>query len=448
MSQQPIFANRKAVRNFILITLCSQFAYSVLAMKGVLLPQMLELWNVSKTEFAQLMSLYGAVHIVFYGVLAWAQDRLAPRVIIPFAMVAGGITTFFLGKTSDYYTLCVLFLLLAVLCDGAFWPAVLASVRRSTTDNNQGKAFGLLEGGRGAIEFVQNAGATALYAWFSYSVFGLELAFMVNGSIMIVLGLISWRVLPRNNLLKSSNESGKNLAEVIEGMKLTLRVPEIWLAGFVGFFVYFAYTTFPFYVTYFTDLYTLSELEIAFFATTATTITRIGSGLPAGFIATRLFGGASGALAVGLLSVCVLSLLMALLPPTQDSVGYAKALIFLLMLVIFFSRALYFAPFGEMGIPPRFSGSVIAIAAVVVYLPSAFGYSVWGILQDTNPGLAGYRLTFLGLAIVGIVGASIAVILRMRERRGLGVRARIERHVSRIDEKLSLAGEEKSMTEG
>ena len=63
MSPQPIFANHKVVRNFVLITLCSQFAYSVLAMKGVLLPQMLELWNVSKTEFGLLMSLYGFVHI-------------------------------------------------------------------------------------------------------------------------------------------------------------------------------------------------------------------------------------------------------------------------------------------------------------------------------------------------------------------------------------------------
>ena len=221
MSPQPIFANHKVVRNFVLITLCSQFAYSVLAMKGVLLPQMLELWNVSKTEFGLLMSLYGFVHIIFYVALSWAQDRFSPRMLIPLAMIAGGATTFFLGKTSDFYTLCILFLLLAVLCDGAFWPAVLSSVRRSTTDENQGKAFGLLEGGRGIIEFLQNSMTLGLYAWLGYSVFGLEVAFMINGVIMIILGVVCWLVLPRDNLLKSAADSDQKLREVAEGKKLT-----------------------------------------------------------------------------------------------------------------------------------------------------------------------------------------------------------------------------------
>ena len=149
-------------------------------------------------------------------------------------MIAGGATTFFLGKTSDFYTLCILFLLLAVLCDGAFWPAVLSSVRRSTTDENQGKAFGL-EGGRGIIEFLQNSMTLGLYAWLGYSVFGLEVAFMINGVIMIILGVVCWLVLPRDSLLKSAADSDQKLREVAEGMKLTLRMPRSGWRDFLAF---------------------------------------------------------------------------------------------------------------------------------------------------------------------------------------------------------------------
>jgi sugar phosphate permease len=100
----PLFSSQKVLINFLILVLCAQFAFSVLAMKGALLPQMLELWQISKTQFGVLMSIYGIVHNIFYIALAWAQDRFSPRVLIPVNMVLGGITTFFLGKTTDFAT--------------------------------------------------------------------------------------------------------------------------------------------------------------------------------------------------------------------------------------------------------------------------------------------------------------------------------------------------------
>ena len=63
---QPIFASRRLLLNFVLITLCSQFTFALLAMKGVLLPQILELWDVSKTQFGLLLSIYGFASNVMY----------------------------------------------------------------------------------------------------------------------------------------------------------------------------------------------------------------------------------------------------------------------------------------------------------------------------------------------------------------------------------------------
>ena len=101
---RPLFSSRKVLLNFLVLVLCSQFAFSVLAMKGALLPQMLELWQISKLQFGVLMSIYGIVHNIFYIALAWAQDRYSPRVLIPVNMILGGVTTFFLGKTNDFFS--------------------------------------------------------------------------------------------------------------------------------------------------------------------------------------------------------------------------------------------------------------------------------------------------------------------------------------------------------
>ena len=440
----PIFASRHIFSNFILMTLCAQFAFSVLAMKGILLPQMLELWAISKTQFGLLMTIYGVVHNIFYVGLSWAQDRFSPRVLIPANMVLGGITTFFLGQTSDFQTLCVLFFMLAMWCEGAFWPAILSSVRKSTGAEHQGKIFGVFEGGRGIVELFQNALTVALYATLGYSLLGLELAFKCNAIIMILLGIVAWFRLPGESLLKSTGDGKTKMTEVVEGMKLSLKLPEVWLASLTGFFIYFVYTSLPFYITYLNDLHTLPILAVSIFGVVATSAGRIGTAFPAGFIATKFFGGTSGGMRAGLLAVVLLSALMSLLPASAGFSWVAMAIMMPLILIVFFMRALYFAPYGEMGLPPRFSGSVIAIAAFVVYLPSSFAYLLWGYLLDSFPGETGYRYLFGILACAALLGALVAV--QLRRRISTDANQRIAAKVSELDRKLGLSGEEKSFS--
>ena len=442
MAKTPVFASRRILSNFILITLCSQFTFALLAMKGVLLPQILELWDVSKTQFGLLLSIYGLASNFMYVLLSWAQDRYAPRQLISVTMIIGGITTSFLGKTSDFYVLLSLLLVLAICCEGAFWPAILSSVRKSASDQNQSKVFGILEGGRGLIEFLQNAITLGLYAWLGNSVLGLEVAFMLNGGVMVLLGIICWFVLPREPLLKSSDTSGDMMEEVREGMKVTLAMPEIWLAGVSGFFIYFAYTSLPFYVTYLDESFALPALAASIFAILSTSVGRISSAFVAGFVTNRLFGSSAGGMQAGLILIALLGTALALMPTSQSLVWIAMSLLMPLVFIIFFMRALYFAPYGEMGLPPRFSGSVIAVAAFVVYAPSSFGYLLWGYLLDTFPGDSGYRYLFATLAIIGIAGAVSAIFLR--RRMGEGLRERIARKVTQVDTKLGLKGEEKT----
>lgn len=443
--QRPIFASRRILLNFILITLCSQFTFALLAMKGVLLPQILELWDVSKTQFGLLLSIYGLASNFMYVLLSWAQDRYAPRQLISITMIIGGITTSFLGKTSDFYVLLSLLLVLAICCEGAFWPAILSSVRKSASDEDQPKVFGILEGGRGLIEFLQNAITLGLYAWLGNSVLGLEVAFMLNGGVMVVLGIICWFALPRDPLLKSNESSGNMMQEVREGMKITLAMPEVWLAGVSGFFIYFAYTSLPYYVTYLDESYALPALAASIFAILSTSVGRISSAFVAGFVTNRIFGSSAGGMQTGLVLIAVLGTALALMPTSQSLVWVAMGLLMPLVFIIFFMRALYFAPYGEMGLPPRFSGSVIAVAAFVVYAPSSFGYLVWGLLLDNFPGDTGYRYLFTTLAVIGVSGAVAAVFLR--RRMGEGLRERIARKVAVLDEKLGLEGEEKTFAQ-
>ena len=441
---EKLFSSRKVFLNFVLLVLCSQFAFSVLAMKGALLPQMLELWNISKTQFGILMSIYGIVHNIFYLALAWAQDRFSARVLIPLNMLLGGLTTFFLGKTTDFATLCFLFVMLSLWCEGAFWPAVLSAVRKSTSDGNQGKVFGLLEGGRGIVELMQNALTLGLYTGLGYSVLGLELAFMANAVIMIILGIISWFILPTETLLKSGSNPKNANREVLAGMRLTLKLPEVWLAGATGFSVYMAYTSMPFFLTYLKDLHSLPLLAISIFGIASTSVGRIGVAVPSGFVAEKFLGGPTGGMRLGLMLVIILGITMAALPSSEGYAWPAMVIMMMLGFLFFFMRSLYFAPFGEIGLPQRFSGSAIAFAAFFIYLPSSFAYLLWGLLLDNNEGATGYVYLFTSLALVGCTGLVAAHCLHRRIKTGSS--KRIAEKFQRMDERLGLKGEEKTLS--
>ncbi len=443
--KKPLFSSKAVLTNFIVLVLCSQFAFSVLAMKGALLPQMLELWNISKTQFGVLMSIYGIVHNIFYVALAWAQDRFSARVLIPINMVMGGVTTFFLSQTTDFATLCFLFVMLSLWCEGAFWPAVLSAVRKTTDDSNQGKIFGLLEGGRGGVELLQNSVTVALYVVMGYSILGLQLAFMMNAVVMVILGVVSWYILPAETLLKTDSSTGSAIREVLSGMKLTLRLPEVWLAGAVGFCVYFIYTAMPYFVTYLNETHALPALAISMFGIASTSGGRIAVALPSGYISNRFFGGAVGGLGAGFVLVFVMGFAMVTTSLVGSSAWVAMACMMTLAFAIFFMRALYFAPYGEMGLPQRFSGSVIAMASFIVYLPSSFAYLLWALILDGNQGTSGYALMFFALSMVAMVGLILARILRNAMRDGTA--ERVAARVAQLDAKLGLEGKEKNLSE-
>lgn len=123
----------------------------------------------------------------------------------------------------------------------------------------------------------------------------------------------------------------------------------------------------------------------------------------------------------------------------------AISLMLTIAFLIFFMRSLYFAPFGEMGLPPRFSGSVIAIAAFIIYLPTSFAYLLWGVLLDSNQGVQGYQYMFTVLAIVAVTGWLLARNLNKRIRSGAN--KRIAAKIQAMDASLGLQGEEKTLSQ-
>jgi nitrate/nitrite transporter NarK len=132
------------------------------------------------------------------------------------------------------------------------------------------------------------------------------------------------------------------------------------------------------------------------------------SALAAGFLADR-----SGIARTVAFSFMILILSFGVFVFTPGS----RRLVFVLVintavasLAIFALRGIYFALLEEGQVPLAVTGTAAGIVSVVGFTPDVFMPLVGGVLLDRFPGIRGYRLLFLviaGLCILGLVAAWI-----------------------------------------
>ena len=85
--------------------------------------------------------------------------------------------------------------------------------------------------------------------------------------------------------------------------------------------------------------------------------------------------------------------------------------------IVFTMRAVFFAPMDEVRVPKEITGAAMSLASLVIYLPNAFAYVMYGSFLDKYPGMTGFRIVFgvmIAWAVVG-VGVSTFLIHRIKK---------------------------------
>ena len=406
---KAIFPGKRSLTNFALVALCSQLIYAVLGLKIVAIQQMQTMWGVTATELGGLLSISGLSATISYIFSPWFHNRYSIRFMLSTGVALTGLLTFLIISTSQYWLLVILFVFMGLLTEGYAWPAVLNAVRVLAHKDAQGKGFGIMELLRGLIELAQNSFAIWLFVKLGESVAGLKGAMATNGAIMLVAAAIVWKTYPEETYLSSESASQKN-KESLMGMLTVLKLPEVWLVGITGAAVYSAYVAIPFFQPFLTNEFGLSLTMTSLFALFNGSTTRMLCAPVAGFVSDNVFKGSANAMRY-LLGLIILTLTAAILIPRGQAALYmAMGVLVGTTVLIYFLRPLYFVPVGEMNMPFRITGSAMAVASLLVYSPTAWGYIVYGYVIDHFPGGQAYNIIFsimIGWAVLGIISASI-----------------------------------------
>ena len=260
---------------------------------------LMEALALSNAQLGGLMSAFGITAMLSYFPGGWLADRVSARKLLTVSLLTTGGAGLYLATFPPYPVCLLIHAFWGFSITLLFWGAMIRVTRDWASHKDQGKAFGILESGRGIGE---NLSATALVAVFGILGSGqaaLSATIDVLSWLTIALGLLTWIVISDSTGQSREARQKVGRREVL----LVLRMPAVWLITAVIFCSYCAFWGVIRLTSYSTDIFALS-FTVAAAISAGKLWLKPAAALIAGFASDRI--GVSRAV-IGLLLVLVAS---------------------------------------------------------------------------------------------------------------------------------------------
>lgn len=379
-------------------------------------PTLLGAFNLTNTDFGDILSVYGIMAMLAYfpgGIIA---DRFPARKLMAvslFATAAGGI---YMLQIPNQLGLSILFGYWGVTTIFLFWAAMIRATREWGGKLEQGKAFGILDGGRGLVAAgIATVAVVIMARIFPENVNNLSDQQRIDAIQSVIwlyvimttgAGVLVWFLIPESK----QNKVQKHLNPLIE-MAQVIRNRNVWLQAIIVVSAYCGYKGLDYYSLYAVDVLGMNELESAEFMSLTAYLRPLGA-ITAGFIVDRLSAKKVISISFALLVFAYVTL--SYLTPNEGLVNIIIANIIITFIAVYALRGVYFALVAETKIPLSFTGTAVGLISVIGYTPDVFFNSIAGRILDANPGLAGFQNYFLMLAVFSTLGllATYALVVK------------------------------------
>lgn len=394
---------------FALLVMAGGTIYKLANLKDAFYVPMQEAMSLSHTEIGTLLSVNSIVATALFVVGGFLADRISTRILIPAGLIGTGALGLFLSTFPGFNTLLLVFALLAICSDCLVWPALLKSIRQLGGSKEQGRLFGLLEGGRGVVDTAVAFSALGVFVLMGSGSGGFRAAIAFYAIIDIAVGVLLFLLL-RNKTIQQTNDQPApakqkaGLAEIWRAAKQ----PQLWWVSFTVFMVYVVYCGLTYFIPYLTYVYGLPVALVGAYGIINQYGLKILGGPIGGLLADKVFKSASRYIRLAFLCLIPVLAVLLLLPADPGTQIPAMIVTLLFSLIVFTMRGVFWAPMDEVGIPEETSGTAFGIACLVGYAPGMFAFMVYGSILDANPGASGYHIVFIVLAALALVGTLVA----------------------------------------
>jgi nitrate/nitrite transporter NarK len=379
----------------------------------------MEVFGLSATELGAAQGVYGVVAMLAYFPGGPLADRFPARKLLALSLwstAAGGL---YMATFPGYAGSALVWGFFGITTILLFWAALIRATRDWGGVDEQGRAYGLLDGGRGLLAAgLASIGAMVFtlsfpegYAAASMAEKGAALRVVIYGYVGVtaLIGGYVWFVLGEGHPASDAQAiAARPRKQVGENVLHVLRIPAVWMQSVVIVCAYVGYKGFDNYTLFAVEAYGLDEVEAA-------QIVTLGSWVrPLAAIALGLLGDRFGISRMILLCFALLlatDLYFAFSVPHLGTVWFLLGNIVLTCIAIFGLRGLYFAIFEEHRVPLAVTGTAVGFVSVIGFTPDIFVALVAGLLIDRTPGLAGHQHFFMFLSAFAALGLAVSYLM-------------------------------------
>ena len=358
----------------------------------------LQAYNLTNTQMGTLGSMFGVFGMISYLFGGVVADFISPKKLISISLVLTGVAGFCHLFATNYSMLLVIYLVWGFTALFAFWPALVKGIRSLASSEEQGKAFGFMEAGRGVTNAAHLAVALAIITFVSKSTgssdmnaTGLKAGIIFYSVVVILLGILVLL------FFKDPETNDKSERFNFKQVFTVLRLPQVWILCLILCCTYVMNMSYAYF-----NPYATSALGVAMTAGTIVTImadyirpfASVG-----GVLADRL--GRPKIMVVAFAIMAVGTFAIALFP--SMSVPLFVALCALVYVGMYCNYGIVFSLMDDGGIPMEVSGTAVGVICTIGYLPEVVCPATAGIILDTFTE-AGYKYYFLAVGIIMLIG--------------------------------------------
>ncbi|MFK9119259.1 nitrate/nitrite transporter [Peribacillus frigoritolerans] len=403
---------RKNIPTLVILIIAGEMIYTLPYFRNYYYDVFLNAFHLTNTQMGTLGSAYGVCCLISYIFGGYVADRWRTKHLLSISLFATGILGFTLLLYPPYPVLLLIYAAWGITSIMTFWVALIKAVRSLASENEQGKAFGFFEGGRGAAKVIESALVLGLFAFLAKQLsdkLALSSVIIFYSVMCILLGIMIMLLYKEPDGNNSSDEIKEKADKKFDWAILLriLKMPTTWLAAILILTSYAMINSFYYITPYATAAFgasTIIAAALGYFSQYCRPIGSFGSGI----IGDRI--GISNMVIIG---YCVLAIGLAaliVLPGKPSFILLLLVFIAIIYISMYALQATHFAILVEGDYPVETTGTVAMPLMIIGYSGEIFMPIVAGACLDHWSGTEGYKVLFtilLGLTIVGLITAII-----------------------------------------
>ena len=371
-------------------------------------------FGFSKTQMGVLSSTFGIMSLIGYFPGGWLADRITPRKLITIALAITAASGFVFATLPSFEVCLVLYGFWGISTAFIFWSAMIKATRNWGGKDEQGRAFGALEGGRNFSDLVTATIFLAIFAFRGGNDVALSEIIVLISVSTLILAIGVWMIM-KDRITPPDQAVEENTAPSVTDVIEVLKLPIVWLIALIIMTAYSGLWGAIYFTPYATEVFGLGVVWGGAVGVGKYWLAAIAA-IIAGLIADKI-GAAKAVLGCFVLMTAGF-LVFGIFPGAPDLVPLLIINVAIISSAVYALRGVYFSLLEQGCIPIAVTGTATGVISVIGYTPDVFLPVLAGVILDANPGTEGYQNLFLFISALSFLGLIAAYVVYRKIQAG------------------------------